>query len=308
MSILDDTRIMIKICKLYYQQELNQSRIAEIMGVSRPTVSKYLTLAKEKGIVEIKINENDLLELETKLENKFNLEEVLCIKNTKQIKSKLGIAGSNYLLRRLSNDDIVAVSAGTTIDQIAKNINSNNKYPNVLFVPLVGGMGNASMDIHANHIADTFSKSLGAKNMLLHAPVVVDDLEAKQFMMKQKFVNQVTHKMQQANIALVGIGANPEESTMVASYRNELSFEDIEGQAVGDIMYNFIDKNGQKVDCEWNRRNISLDLDEFKKIPLKIGVAGGENKANAILAALSNNLIDVLVTDEITGESLLTHK
>ena len=66
MSILDDTRIMIKICKLYYQQELNQSRIAEIMGVSRPTVSKYLTLAKEKGIVEIKINENDLLELETK--------------------------------------------------------------------------------------------------------------------------------------------------------------------------------------------------------------------------------------------------
>ncbi|SUM30650.1 Sor operon activator [Staphylococcus gallinarum] len=80
MSILDDTRIMIKICKLYYQQELNQSRIAEIMGVSRPTVSKYLTLAKEKGIVEIKINENDLLELETKLENKFNLEEVLCIK------------------------------------------------------------------------------------------------------------------------------------------------------------------------------------------------------------------------------------
>ena len=50
MSILDDTRIMIKICKLYYQQELNQSRIAEIMGVSRPTVSKYLTLAKEKEL------------------------------------------------------------------------------------------------------------------------------------------------------------------------------------------------------------------------------------------------------------------
>ena len=54
--------------------------------------------------------------------------------------------------------------------------------------------------------------------------------------------------------------------------------------------------------------NHRQQLDEFKKIPLKIGVAGGENKANAILAALSNNLIDVLVTDEITGESLLAHK
>ncbi|WP_426428674.1 sugar-binding transcriptional regulator [Staphylococcus equorum] len=306
MSILNDTRVMIKICKLYYQQELNQSKIAEIIGVSRPTVSKYLTLAKQKGIVEIKINENNLLELESQLEEKYNLKEVLCIKQTKHLKTKLGIAGSNYLMRKLSDDDIVAVSAGTTIDQVVKNLNSNNnKYPDVLFVPLVGGMGNASMDIHANHIADSFSKILGAHNMLLHAPVVVDDLKSKQFIMKQKFVSQVTEKMKQATIAIVGIGANPEESTMVASYRNELSFTDIKDRAVGDIMYNFIDENGEKIDCEWNKRIISLSFDEYKKVPLKIGVAGGENKEKAISAALNNNLIDVLVTDEITGAKLL---
>ncbi|WP_323703817.1 sugar-binding transcriptional regulator [Mammaliicoccus sp. Dog046] len=305
MSILDDTRVMIKICKLYYHQELNQNRIAEIMGVSRPTVSKYLTLAKQKGIVEIKINENDLLELESQLEEKYNLEEVVCIKDTKQLKAKLGTAGSNYLIRKLSDDDIVAVSAGTTMDQVVKNTICNNKYPNVLFVPLVGGMGNASMDIHANHIADSFSKCFGANNMLLHAPVVVDDIESKHFMMNQKFVSKVTEKMKQATIALVGIGANPEQSTIVASYRDELSFNDIKDKAIGDIMYTFINESGETINCEWNNRIISLDMEEYKRIPLKIGIAGGNNKVKAIKAALNNKLIDVLVTDEHTGKALL---
>lgn len=305
MSILDDTRVMIKICKLYYQQELSQNEIAKIMGVSRPTVSKYLTHAKQKGIVEIKINENDLLELETKIEEKYNLEEVICVKDSKKLKLKLGIAGSNYLIRKLSKDDIVAVSAGTTIDQVSKNTNDNSKFPNVLFVPLVGGMGNASMDIHANHIADSLSKCFDAHNMLLHAPVVVDDIESKNFIMNQKFVSKVTEKMKQATIAIVGIGANPEQSTMVASYRDELSFEDIKNKAIGDIMYNFIDENGEKINCEWNNRIISLEIEEYKKIPLKIGIAGGKNKEKAIKAALNNNLIDVLVTDENTGIALL---
>ncbi|GEQ04146.1 MULTISPECIES: sugar-binding transcriptional regulator [Staphylococcus cohnii species complex] len=305
MSILDDTRVMIKICKLYYQQELNQNKIAEIMGVSRPTVSKYLTLAKQKGIVEIKINENDLLELESQLEEKYGLEEVICVKETKHLKTKLGIAGSNYLVRKLCEDDIVAVSAGTTMDQVVKNTASNNKFPSVLFVPLVGGMGNASMDIHANHIADSFSKCVGAHNMLLHAPVVVDDIESKHFMMNQKFVSKITEKMKQATIAVVGIGANPEQSTMVASYRDELSFKDIKNKAIGDIMYNFIDENGKKIDCEWNNRIISLEIEEYKRIPLKIGIAGGKNKEKAIKAALNNHLIDVLVTDENTGMELL---
>ena len=63
-------------------------------------------------------------------------------------------------------------------------------------------------------------------------------------MMNQKFVSKVTEKMKQATIAMVGIGANPEQSTMVASYRDELSFKDIKNKAIGDIMYNFIDENG----------------------------------------------------------------
>ena len=78
MSILDDTRMMIKVCKMYYQEGLSQNEIAK-MKISRPTVSRHLNQAKRKGIVEIKINENDLLELEKELEEKYKIKEVICV-------------------------------------------------------------------------------------------------------------------------------------------------------------------------------------------------------------------------------------
>ncbi|WP_081256393.1 MULTISPECIES: sugar-binding domain-containing protein [Staphylococcus] len=79
----------------------------------------------------------------------------------------------------------------------------------------------------------------------------------------------------------------------------------MKNKAIGDIIYNFIDENGKKIDCEWNNRIISLEIEEYKRIPLKIGIAGGKNKEKAIKAALNNHLIDVLVTDENTGMELL---
>lgn len=42
---------------------------------------------------------------------------------------------------------------------------------------------------------------------------------------------------------------------------------------------------------------------KLKEIPLVIGVAGGEEKIEAIRAALEGGLIHVLITDEQTGDA-----
>ena len=306
MSILDDTRMMIKVCKMYYQEGLSQNEIAKKMKISRPTVSRHLNQAKRKGIVEIKINENDLLELEKELEEKYKIKEVICVQKNHNLKSTLGKSAADYILRNLKDGDTLAVSAGTTVDQVAKMLATHKTFPNSLLIPLVGGMGNVTIDIHANHIVDTFSKKLGAKSLFLHAPVVVDDKYSKEFIMKQKFVQNITENFSKTKIAVVGIGSNPLESTMVSAYNDELSISDVSKiNATGDIFYNFIDEEGKQLDCEWNDKVISISFEEYKKIPLKIGVAGGINKASAIHAALKNELIDVLVIDEETAINIL---
>ena len=58
-KIVDDVRLIFKCCSLYYQDGLGQKEICELLGISRPTVSRMLTIGKERGIVRIEIQNPD---------------------------------------------------------------------------------------------------------------------------------------------------------------------------------------------------------------------------------------------------------
>lgn len=48
---------VIEAARLYYLLDYNQNQIADKLGVSRPTVSRLLQIAKNEGIVQIKITD-----------------------------------------------------------------------------------------------------------------------------------------------------------------------------------------------------------------------------------------------------------
>ena len=52
-------------------------------------------------------------------------------------------------------------------------------------------------------------------------------------------------------------------------------------------------------------RVIAITLEELKKTPRVVGVAGGDRKVEAIRACLKGSLVNVLVTDKFTAEKLL---
>ena len=52
-------------------------------------------------------------------------------------------------------------------------------------------------------------------------------------------------------------------------------------------------------------RVIGLSLEELCRIPMKIGLAGGDNKVEALWGALRGGYINVLITDELTARNLL---
>ncbi len=47
---------LAKVASLYYDQNKNQQQIADELGVTRSLVSRLLTEAREKGIVEIVVH------------------------------------------------------------------------------------------------------------------------------------------------------------------------------------------------------------------------------------------------------------
>jgi len=65
---------------------------------------------------------------------------------------------------------------------------------------------------------------------------------------------------------------------------------------------------GRAIDHEINNRVVGLDLDQIRRIPRVIGVAGGGEKHAAVRAALRGGLVSVIVTDEHTATWLLEER
>lgn len=78
MEMKDDKRLLIKVCKMYYEEDMTQSQIANATGIYRTTVGRMLKKAREEGIVKITIDDHigTHYDLERELEQLLGLKEV----------------------------------------------------------------------------------------------------------------------------------------------------------------------------------------------------------------------------------------
>ena len=72
-----------------------------------------------------------------------------------------------------------------------------------------------------------------------------------------------------------------------------------------DLCSTLIDDAGQVVPVRWTRSASALIPKQLRRIPEVVGIAGGLEKANAILAVLRGNWITTLVTDAGVARRLL---
>ena len=77
---------------------------------------------------------------------------------------------------------------------------------------------------------------------------------------------------------------------------------------MGDILYNFLDKDGRLVDHPVNKRAMSIDLAWLRRTPERVLVAGGIEKTAALRVAIKALQPTVMITDEITARAILGHK
>ncbi|SSN10555.1 LsrR, transcriptional repressor of lsr operon [Klebsiella pneumoniae] len=114
-----------------------------------------------------------------------------------------------------------------------------------------------------------------------------------------------------ADAAVVGIGAIDQRRDATILRSGYIS----EGEqlmyarkgAVGDILGYFLQADGRPVEgLEIHRELLGVTLDELAQLPTIVGVAGGEEKAQAIYAALTGKRINGLVTEETTARAVLT--
>jgi len=306
-----DNRLLIRIAHMYYDENKTQQEIADRLGVSRPSISRLLQKAREEGVVEIKINYGEsFARLEDTLEKAFGIKEVIIIPFDEEgdaLKRLLADAAASFLMRALKDRDIVGISWGTTLAYVHEYLKNAPKLK-ATFVPLVGGVGQTKLDVHSNQIVINLARAFGGDWQLFHAPAIVDSLNVKNTILSDKNTRQVLELFEKCSVALIGIGAplTPHSTMLETGYFSERELEQLKNTgAVCDLCSIFLNKEGKLCPAEINQRVIGISLENLDKIPLVIGVAGGTDKHEAVLAALKGKHIDVLITDELTGHFLL---
>ncbi|MCH3965777.1 MAG: sugar-binding transcriptional regulator [Clostridium sp.] len=309
-KIVGTTSLIIKCCKLYYEDSLTQDEISKNLGISRPTVSRLLDEGRKQGIVKIEILnplKNNYEDLERDIEKKYNIRETIIVDDNddENIQKKVAAkAAAQYLQRIVKKDNKIGVSMGTTIKNISKYITQNQRLQ-LQFIPLVGGIGQIQIDIHPNQIVMDLARAYNGEFKLLHVPAVVSNADIRDNFIKEKSINEILMIGKSVDIAVVGIGSPViKRSTMMKS--GYFDIEDIrkfkkEG-AVGDICLQFYNINGEFKNFQFNKRVVGITLEDIRNIKTVIGVACGNDKVQAIKGALKGNFLDVLITDYSTAK------
>ncbi len=302
---------MVKVSYYYYKKGLTQAEIAKRMNMSRQRVNRILKKALDDNIVQIKIHDIDKynVELENKLEEKFNLKQAVVINaiDSQTIFEALGMAGAEYLDEILKKDDMIGVTWGRTLSEVAKRLSYNEKL-NVSAVQMIGGLNIAYMDLQADEITRTIGRKLGGNSHLLYAPAIVESKEIKDVLMSDNNLKDTFINMERCNIIIAGIGELKEDTKLHedGSLNEEYKKHLLCQGCVGDIGFSWYDKDGNYVKQDYDDRTIGYNILKNKNNALVVGIAGGEKKYEAILGALRGKHLDVLITDSDIAEKLVS--
>ncbi|MCR4425226.1 MAG: sugar-binding transcriptional regulator [Firmicutes bacterium] len=309
-----DRRLLHQVANQYYELDKTQEEIAQALGISRSQVSRAIKQARAEGIVVIRVVPPglDFSDLRAELCERFGLRDAVVISGeggpSHLVTQNLGKAGAEYLAERAKPGLVVGVSWGATLRELASALSTARpRARDLLTVPLLGGLGQASVELQVNDIASRIAKALGGSHLYLHAPSFVDTPEAHAAITSDSNIKRVVDMWDRLDIAVVGIGCLKPPSTLLQE--GGFSDEDLgrleTAGTVGDMCMRFFDIEGKPVDTYLDGRIVGVGLDQLRKARMVVGVAGGENKTDAILGALHTGVLDVLITDDVAARSVI---
>lgn len=312
-TLQDRASLLADVAEMYFLEEKNQAEIAKTIGVTRSMISRMLTEARESGIVEIRIQrplQSDP-ELENALKEKFGLRDVFVVitshRSGERLTRTLGNAGAKMLARFLAPQRILGLAWGTSISATVDAFETKELMP-VKVVQLVGAMGAHNLEYDGHDLVARITEKLGGEAYYLNAPYLAQNAKMAKSLLETKSIREAISVGKKTDVALLGIGTTtPEYSSFyLAGYVTRRELDDLrKAGAIGDVCGLHFDINGQPACDDFCERLVSIRRHDLLSIPVRLGVAGGEGKADAILGALRSKYVNVLVIDSTTARKVL---
>ena len=315
MARIDELRLLTRVARLYYESDIKQPEIAARLHLSQSKVSRLLRQASELGLVRITVGVPNGTHpaLEEELERRFGLLEAVVVDSDPvsedNLMRELGAAAAFYVETKTRTGEVVGISSwSATLLAMVNAMHPVTTLRNTKVVQVLGGLGSPGAQIHAAHLTRRLAELLHGEPVFLPAPGITGSSRARDVLLADPFVHEAVDRFEEVTLALAGIGTL-EPSGLLASSGNVFTSEELDSVrslgGVGDLLIRFFDAKGKPIQSALDARVIGMTLEQFRRTPRAVGVAGGLRKLAAIRGAILGRWINTLITDRATAEALL---
>ncbi|HPF44100.1 MAG TPA: sugar-binding domain-containing protein [Syntrophomonadaceae bacterium] len=308
------TWIALKAASYYYEQNKTLKEVARLLNVSESTVSRLIQRAKKEQIVEFVIRDpyKLCLDLEYRLLEKFDLKEVIIANassDPEENKKRVALEGARYLQREVTSRDKLGIAWGGTMYYLVHYLNPCQR-TDTSFVTLHGSLSCCDYELDVHNLVSRMSMAFGGNYYSLSSAGLFDSREDLQTIKQDANVRRIFSLFEQLTISVSGMGSfYPELDSPLSrlAYLKPEELADLRDKGVyGDIILRFFDCQGKELDSDIRDRTLAIDIQTYKKIPRKILVVSGVQKAKSLVAALKGGLVDVLIVDSKLAQAILS--
>ncbi len=303
--------IVIEAAWMYYHENLNQTKIAQLLGVSRATVVNYLQEAKERGFIRISLAPRVFTthRLAQELREVFGVKAAYVLPDGTGDEEarfmRVARGAAEWLPSLLQPGDRLGVSWGRMVYEVAEAMDLTQT-TDVTVSQLVGSMATPygfTAEICSAHMA----QRLGARCINLHAPAVLSDPELAERLRNEPIIAEQIDALSHCNKAIFAAGSCTHDSHIVGSglaSHSELDWYVAQG-ATGVLCGRFIDDQGRFIPGDLDDRMIGVELDKLLGLDMGLLVSVGDDKVEPMLSAIRGGYVTHIVTNYGTASAML---
>ena len=304
-------KLCARVARLYYESDLTQEQIGELLGLSRMKVNRLLRLALKTGVVQIRIfgPDEEHADLQHDLEAAFQLKDVVVVSDPlpeQTLVAVLAEAAAEWLAERLAPGLVVGLGLGRTVARFPDTFVVPRPVP-CRFVTLEGVGTSPNAGFAAYDVTSRLADAAGGTAEIISAPTYVSSRVVRDGLLAEPSVRSSLDVARSATLMIQSVGSLTTDAPLFR--HGTLSTDELAALAtagaVGDALGHFFDAEGQHIPWRTDELNIGLTLEDLKACPTSALVAGGDRKVPAIQAALRGGFFNVLITDATTARTVL---
>lgn len=304
---------------LAYEEPMGRRTLAIATELPERTVRSHIDVLRHNGLVDIskpgimlskeghqlvpKLR-NMLYELEKfgdlekRLQRALGIDRVIITPTEGSLMlKKIGFTAAKVVQELVETNSIVAVSGGSTMAAMAEEMPGQKLFPMV--VPARGGVGEI-VEHQANVIAAVLAERWQGNYKMLHLPDGLSPDSLHMLVTLEPQIKEISELIHSTDVLVFGIG----QAIHMANVRHIPSsvMEKLVAKgAVGEALGQYCSMDGSVV---YATNNIGLSLGDIQKIPHVVAVAGGFEKAEAIISIMRACKKGILIIDDQAADGM----